>query len=339
MKRPTLNDIAEATGKSIATVSRVLNNKELDGIPIAEATALLIRETAEKMHYIPNDAARALSSAKSEVLGLIIPDITSAYFSTIASCLQEEAEKAGYILMILNTGEDADREAKAVETLLRRRPDGLFIAPSAGGEHRKLFTRLASLKVPVVLLDRNIPDFPVPCVTNSNIDAAFSLTHHLIEQGCKKILMIYGDPGVSVSAERLEGYRQALTQHGIDFNENLVCASGYFENDGYISVLEKTVDGVKFDGVIGVNDMVAVGVLKALIEKEIEIPAAIKVAGFGNLANTDFLKVSLTTVNQHPEKVAAKAFEVLQSILDHEQVDLAEKVDCELIVRESTGGE
>jgi len=103
--------------------------------------------------------------------------------------------------------------------------------------------------------------------------------------------------------------------------------------------LEKNVEGVEFDGVIGVNDAVSVGVLKALIEKEIQIPDQIKVAGFGNLANTDFLKVPLTTVNQHPERIAEKAFELLQSILEHSQTDLAERVECELIVRESTGGE
>jgi len=212
----TLSDIARELGVSKMTVSRAINNNAL----ISAETRQRVLEVARRMNYQPNQHARALATNRSYLIGVVVPDLMNLYFAEVARAIESIARPAGFQLLICSTDEDASREIGEVEVLLQR-TDGLIIssvlAPTDTGAYRKMMRDGAK----IVLVDRTMRNLHCPVVATDNVQVGRIATEHLISLGHVRIGHLSGDAS-SVSTDRLEGYKRALQEHGLRFNNALL---------------------------------------------------------------------------------------------------------------------
>jgi LacI family transcriptional regulator len=212
----TLADIAAELGVSTMTISRAINNHPA----IHPDTRARVLAAAQRMNYRPNHFARALQTKRSHLLGLAVPDLMHSYYAEIAKAIEAEARTAGYEVLICNTEEDATAELREVEAL-RHRTDGLIIATAVAPDQPAAYRRMLREGTKLVLLDRRIEALRCPMVTADNVEAGRLATEHLLKLGHRRIGHLRG-PNVSVAHDRLEGYRRALTQFKIRYEEKLV---------------------------------------------------------------------------------------------------------------------
>ncbi len=339
MPYATLADIAKRVNKSIATVSKVLNGRDGGGIRVGKETREKILQAAKELNYRPNYIARHLVKKGTRVIGLLIPDIMQSFFNEITYHLSRRLDDRGFDILLAHSYENPIPERREVETILSRRVDGIVVAPACGKENIGLFSEIAERGIPLVLMDRYFPDKDFVSVTTDDVGGSLSLFNHLIKRGARQIAFICGNRETSVTIERTEGYRRALTARGVTVDESLIIDSGYFQDDGYRITRELINNGAvdRLDAIVGVNDSVALGILEALWESGIDVPGDILVAGYGDERFSKYLRVSLTSVYQPTERIADETFNVLMNLIDG--VGIEEKrirIDCELRVREST---
>lgn len=335
----TLEDIAKKAQKSVATVSRVLNGKARQGIPISDATIEQITGIANELNYRPNYLAKNLVERDSRVVGLIVPDIMQSYFNQICYHLSQELSRAGYDLILCHSFEDTQLEQKAVEMLLSRRVSGILLAPAMGQKNAKVLQDIQRRKIPLILIDRYYLSGDYCSIATEDVEGFYSLTEHLIGQGARRILFIAGNRETSVSIERIQGYMRAFKDRGLEPHDDLIRESGYFMEDGYTITKElvQKRNMNELDAVVGVNDAVALGALRALEEEGIRVPEDMLVGGYANDLYSDYFKVPLTTVDQPKQSIARESFAMLMRLIKGE--DLPERcvrIPCNLVVRRST---
>lgn len=333
----TIEDIAKKTGKSIATVSRVLNGIDQKGIPISKKTRDDVLAAASELGYVPNFAARALSLRNSMAIGLIIPDIMQLFFNQLCYTVSIKAEEKQYSIFLSHSYEDTNAERKSLDMMASRRVNGIILAPAMGDKNIEYLETLQKKQIPVVLVDRyfkNNDNFY--CVTSDDIDGSYRLVSHIIKKGAGRIAFIAGNKDTSVSIERIEGYRKALEENGIEADESLIISSSYFQEDGY-SAMKYLIESGKIktiDAVMGVNDYISMGILDALEENKISVPDSILVAGYGNNKYLKYFKKPVTTVDQKVEVIAEKAFEILIELTEGRiPQERHIKIPCTLIPR------
>jgi len=338
----TLADIARRVNKSIATVSKVLNGSG-GGIRVGRETREKILEAARELNYRPNYIARHLVKKGTRVIGLLIPDIMQSFFNEITYHLSRRLDEVGFDLLLAHSYESPMPERREVETILSRRVDGIVVAPAKGRENVELFREIHRSGIPLVLMDRYFPGEGFPSVTTEDTEGSFLLFRHMIDQGATKIAFICGERNTSVTLERISGYRKALESCGLRPRDELIVESGYFQEDGYRatrSLIES--GGIKdLEGIVGVNDSVALGVLEALWEAGIRVPTDILVAGYGDERFSRYLRVPLTSVYQPTEDIADETFKLLMALIGEDgskssEIARSVRIKCELRVREST---
>ena len=206
MSKETLISIAQRTGFSVSTVSRVLSGQAAK-YRISEKTVALIAREAERCNYTPSLLAKGLRTSRTDTLGLLIPSIDNPYFAHIASIIVHEARAKGYKVILIDTSEDERNEREGVRSLLSRKVDGILIAP-AGDD--PAFLEATAHQTPVVCIDRHFAKTSLPYVVTDNLRGGREATQHLIDRGHRRILCIQGVRHSIPSADRVRGYRQAL---------------------------------------------------------------------------------------------------------------------------------
>lgn len=204
----TISDVAKQAGVSPVTVSRVINNAG----NVSAATRTRVERAIAELGYVPSGAAQSLRSKRTKTLALIVPDIQNAFWTTMARGIEDAAQSHGYSIFLYNTDENAAKQRHCLEVVVSQRVDGVIIAP-----HDSNAENLALLRqrhVPTVIIDRHIDDWDVDTVSGDSISASRSLVQHLIKLGHKRIAMISGPLSTSTSADRIIGYRIALTEAG-----------------------------------------------------------------------------------------------------------------------------
>ena len=219
-KRVTIKDIATEAGVSIALVSFVMNNKS-DGketYRVNKETAQRILEVAQKLNYQPNNAARTLRSGKTNTIGVIVSDISNKFFADIARCIENHAYKHKYTVLFGSTDENPQKLENLVEVFRNKGIDGLIVVPCEGAD--EIIRDIARQNIPLVLLDREVPDLEVSSVVLNNRRAGHETTEALIRRGFTRIEMISYSMGLSNIREREEGYRRCMQAH--EMGENAV---------------------------------------------------------------------------------------------------------------------
>jgi LacI family transcriptional regulator len=335
-EKATIYDIAKELNISAATVSRALNNNP----KISKSTCELVIETAARMNYKQNKLALALKSGKSNTIGVIVPRIDSNFFASIIRGIEEELYPHKYNVIICQTHEDEKREIENINTLLNTQVDGVLMSVSnVSSANDRVIEKVLEKKVPVIFFDRKKNIEGVSSVTINDFGAAYSATKHLIEEGCSKIAYLTGDRSLEIYDNRFNGYKQALLDHDLQFDEEYVIQTKSNVEAGQLAVQKLLKLENKPDALFSSSDFAALGAIQELKAQGIRIPEDFCVVGFGNEPFTKFMELSISSVDQctmEMGKIAAQVF--LEQIKNTENFKIEKKVvlNPELLIRQSS---
>lgn len=302
----TMMDIARDLNVSVVTVSKVLRNQGR----ISEATRQRVLDRAKKLNYQMNWVARSLVTRRTFTIGLLLPEFAHPFFAEIARTVAATVRPHGYHIVIASFEEDPELEASEIDSLLARQVDGLIIASAQSSRQLELFKRVQARKTPFVLIDRPIRGLRACFVGADNYAIGRIATEHLIARGCRRIAHLRG-PQVGIASERLEGYRSALKNAGLQLDPNCVVEAGHGEATGSEAMRKLIGLGTPPDGVFCYNDPVAIGAMKAVRDAGLRVPDDIAVVGAGNVHYGDALSVPLTSVDQGTCRIGRLAAELL----------------------------
>jgi LacI family transcriptional regulator len=328
----TIKDIAEAGGFSVTAVSRALSNK--DGV--SEETRQKIREIADRLGYLPNSAARSLRTKSTKTLGVIIQDITKPYFGKMVKGIDDTAVAHGYNILMCNTNLNPVQEVRAVEILLERSVDGVVFHPTQLTEEG--IALLQKSGIPFVTIGRRFLGIKTNYVVTNNREGIKTILNYLVSKGSRNILFFNSPTFTSTSHDRMEGYKEALRDNGLEYREHLVKIIQPNFQSGYLAMGQALSQGLTFDSVLCGRDMIAVGVLEALLEHGFKIPQDVRLTGYDDLDFTAHLKVPLTTIRQPIYEIGMKAVEILIERIESKSNDIpfAEVIlTPQLVVRDS----
>jgi DNA-binding LacI/PurR family transcriptional regulator len=335
MKKPnlTINDIAKALNVSKSTVSRALR----DAHDVNPETKSKVLAFAERHDYRPDSQAKGLRSRSTKIIGVIIPAYNIPFYSIAICGIQDYAMKMGYNVMICHSNEQYDTEIKNVEALLNANVEGIIISVARDTAKNEHIRKLRRKGIPLVLFNRVIEDFKAPKVVVNDYYGALNMVNYLIKTGCRKIAHISGPANLLLSNNRKTGYIDALTQAGIQTEDNLIIEGDFTIESGMICMqkLLKKNDGI--DGLFAVCDAVAFGAMKVLKKQGIKIPDTISVAGFTNEPMAALVEPSLTTVKQPIYEIGETASKLLFAQLEDPELPAELCVlETTIEVREST---
>lgn len=329
----TMMDIARDLKVSVVTVSKVLRNQGR----ISDATRKRVLRHAKKLNYQMNWVARSLVTRRTYTIGLLLPEFAHPFFAEVARAVAQTVRPNGYHVVISSFEEDPELEASEVDCLLARQVDGLIIASAQPTRGLTMFKRVQERKTPYVLIDRPICGLRACFVGVDNHAIGRLATEHLIARGCARIAHLRG-PGVGIAAERLEGYRCALTRAGLHPQPGYIVDGGHGDASGYEGMQTLLKTQPPPDGVFCYNDPVAIGAMKAILEAGLKLPGDIAVVGAGNVQYCDVLAVPLTTVDQGTCRIGVLAAELLLARIASKRAMRPEKIliPPRLVEREST---
>jgi len=331
-QQATIADVAERAQVSIATVSRVLNGTA----PVIEATAVRVREAISDLHYVPRSAARVLASRRTNIIGLLLPEIGGAFFQLMLRGIEAGVREAGFDLLIHATNMPQNG-GLSHHALGEHNTDGLIVFTDS--VNLTELGHLHSLGFPIVLMHRTPPeDLPVPMITVENKSGAHNVVEHLIAvHQRRKIALLRGIEDQEDSAWREKGYREALEEHGLLFDPALVSRGDFDSHVAHASVRQLLVDGVSFDAIFAGDDESASGAIAALREAGRRVPEDVAVVGFDDVSFARFLNPPLTTVRAPIEQVGREAVRQLVNLIRNGSAEAKTLLATELVIRESCG--
>ena len=326
---PTLADGAERAKVSIATVSRVLNST----VPVQAEKAERVRLAMEELQFVPRHAARVLASKRTNTIGLVLSEISGAFFPPMLKGIEAGAHEAGYDLLIHST----KKEGPSRRPLGEHNTDGLLIFTDSL-DHRELH-RLHTLHFPIVLLHQTPPDsLDIPSIAVENKDGAVMLMDHLIEvHGRRRIVYLRGPEGHEDSVWRERGYREALEAHQIPLDPILIASGEFDEDEAFTAVQQMLLDGLNFDAIFAGDDDSAIGAMRALKMAGRLVPRDVSVAGFDDVPFSRYLSPALTTVRAPIEAIGREAVRQLTRLMSGEQAQALTLMRTEMSFRESCG--
>jgi LacI family transcriptional regulator len=328
-----LKDIAARAGVSVMTVSKVLR----DAPDISGATKARVRQLAQQMGYVPDSAAQGLRTRTTRLLGLVLPSMANPIYPRITMAIEEQAQTCGYDIILTHSQNDPEREETIIKRLLARRVDGLFVAPA----HRlspqsEVYSELLRRRLPIVVLGpRSAFCAAFTNIESEDLKAATVVTRHLLDLGHKHIAFFAGPSAAPDSHERIEGYRRALREAGLEQNDHLLFHAGDTIEDGQKAALQMVNEMAGATAVLAYNDMVAIGAAQVFQSQGWSIPKQISIAGFGNTLLGEHCGVPLTTIRQPKFRLGLGAMELMQKLLRGERPP-PRRIEAELIIRAST---
>ncbi len=328
----TIHDIARALKIDSSTVSRAIN----DSPRVSKKTKQKILDKANELGYQRNILASNLRTNKTNTIGVIVPRISRNFFSSVISGIEEEAQEAGYNVIICQSFESFEREQKLMETLLANRVDGILISISMQTDSYDHLKKYLNHGSPIVFYDRPCNFENCSSLSVDDYKASFKATEHLIQNGCKNIVHFSGPQINDLYKNRKQGYIDALKKHGLEFNEAFVLESKLSEKDG-ISLAKKVLQLENIDGIYSSNDTAAISAMQYLKNQGVNIPKDIAVVGFNNDPISSVIEPGLTTINQPDFEMGKKASALLiNQIKNKNTVKQSEVLDVELIIRQSS---
>ncbi|PRX21812.1 LacI family transcriptional regulator [Orenia metallireducens] len=327
----TMKDIAAKLGVSESTVSRAINNKP----GVGEDTKQKILNLARRYNYQPNLLARNLARQESNMIGLILPDISSLFYSEVTRAIQDIATKHGYQVMVCNTDSDEKRESAYIEWLQGNKIAGIIFLGNGLANNKIINLGLSGY--PIVLANRLVEEVMLPSVIIDNNTGAFEATKHLLERGHKRIALINGPKDNLTAQNRFRGYREALKEYNLDYDPSLIINKDWSRECGYQGFLELLNLEEPPTAIFAANDLIAVGVIEAIKMGGYLIPEEIAVVGFEDTIVTSIIEPPLTTVAQPMYELGANSAKKLFSLIEDEDIEEnIEILTSKLIVRKST---
>ena len=336
----SIKDVAKKAGVSISTVSSLINRTK----SVSRELTGRIEQAIEELNYQANPVARSLKSRKTNTIGVILPNISRLFFPQVLKGIEDTAIKNGYYLTFYDANESIEQEKQYVRMLENSWVDGIILDCSADvkedGEYLEYLTRLGNKKkkIPVVSLERVLKDHVTDAVIIDNRQSGYLAVKHLIELGHKTIAHISGPLKFPMCVDRIKGYKSALQEHGIQFEEELMKNGDFTPLSGYYAMKELLMQGRSITAVFAANDQMAIGAIKAINEAGFKIPDDIAIIGFDNLFASTIITPSLSTINVPKYKMGSTAVEILIDRITNPDKKEKEVVTLpsNLIIRQST---
>ena len=326
----TMHDVARLAGVAVSTVSALIN-----GAPkVSQARSDRIRRAMRELDYHPDQIARSLKVGRTRTIGVVIPDITNAFYPSVFRGIEDAARASGYGVLLCNSNESAEQERSQLSMLLSRRVDGVLLACSSGSE------AVSGRHMPLVFVDRIPEKVSGGAVCADNTEAARVATRHLIELGHRRIALLVGDLGLSPHAERFEGFCHAMRHAGFSIQEEYLCAGGgtRVEDSRRAAVRLLELDTAP-TAVIASNSKLLLGLLHATRERGVSVPRDLSILTFDEAEWSEYLDPPITAMVQPAYDMGRRAFDFLKDRMTSGlagEVDRVMRLPTKLYVRGST---
>ncbi len=329
-----LKDVAARAGVSIMTVSKVMR----DASDISAATKARVRQLALQMGYMPDAMAQSLRTRTTKLFGLVVSTVTNPIVARVVMAIEGQAFAMGYDLLVAHSLNLPEREEQVIRKMLSRRVEGLFISPVYRLKPQApIYEELSKRNTPTVILGQRAPFCEkFTGVEVDDLAASYQVTKHLLELGHRRIAFFAGAQLWPYSQERLEGYRRALRDANVPWDDRLVFLASSTIEGGEKTTLQMLNESPQATAIQAVNDQVAIGAVNVLLNQGLRIPADVSVAGYGNIMASEYFQVPLTTVNHPKMRLGLAATELMQQLLKQERPE-SKRLGAELVVRSSTG--
>ncbi len=331
-KHISLKDLAKELGVSISTVSRALKNHP----DISNELKQKVKALALEKNYSPNPLAMGLLKQQTRMIGVIIPDLVTHFYSSIISGIETVAKENGYFILISSSNESMEKERESIQNLLQIRVEGLIVCLSQETDDYSHFGKLIEEDIPLVFFDRICFQGQVPCVIANNQQAATQITCHFHEQGYRRIAFINGPGHLEISRERLQGYLDGLKSCNLPYDPSLItdCDLSLPSARQAMSRLLELAEPP--DAVFGINDTVAFAAMKVIKEHHLKIPEDIGLVGFTDEFHATVVEPQLTSVTHPTFEMGRTAAKLFFERIRSGQCDKTIQLKTQLVVRDSS---
>jgi DNA-binding LacI/PurR family transcriptional regulator len=319
----TIKDVAKKAHVSVATVSRVINQKGY----VNDETRELVLKAIDELNYVPNELARSLFQKKSHIVAVVMPHLTSYYFSDLLEVIEDETINANYRLIICNSKDDPIKEQKYLKIFDQYNVDGIILISNTNRIEDYL-----KLNIPILEIDHNLSD-DVPSITSNNFLGGKLAAEKLVASGCKKTLHFRGPSNLVTVQDRTAGFQSVLRGKSIE---------NYTYDLAFISPDPKEIEAkinshLDVDGIFCDSDVIAMLAIQSLKRANKRIPEDVQVIGFDNIQLSDMLEPKITTIEQSTETIGKKALESIMKLINGEALEnFHETIDVRLIERDTT---
>ena len=329
--RVTIFDVAEASGVSYGTVSRVINNEP----HVRASTRRRVMDAIDRLGFVINRQAQSLARGQTHVIGVLVPDLGTGYIGEIMRGIDAELDHAGYDLMLFTTHRRAAKEANYVLSLVQGVVEGLvLVLPRNPADYLGV---LSSRQFPHVLVDHQGVDTTSPAIGTTNWQGGFVATEHLINLGHTRIAFITGTMDLGCAQERLDGYKAALRMHHIPQIDELIFEGDFFQNSGVVAANALLDLAEPPSAIFASNDVMAMGAMDVIRHRGLRIPDDISIVGFDDIPQAAMVFPPLTTVRQPLEQMGRVATQVLLEMLKNPGSDTTrQELPTQLVLRSST---
>ncbi len=326
-----MREVAERAGVSVTTVSHVVNNTRT----VSPETRRRVEEAMQTLGYQPNVLARSLRRGITHTIGIILPDSANPYFAEVVRGIEDTSFSQGYSVILCNSDNDLEKEHHYTNVLVEKQVDGIiFVAAGLSAEN---IHNLQRRGVPLVLVDRHVPGVRVDKVLADNQQGGWLATCHLIDLNHRDIACIAGPPGIRVSNERVDGYRQALETAEIIFNPQWVVEGDFQYQSGYAAAKKLFKRQPTPTAIFACNDLMAIGANRFAHEKKLLVPDKLSIVGFDDIRLAAYTNPPLTTIRQSKHAMGARAANLLLDRIAQQDMQPREEIlDTELVIRGST---
>lgn len=343
-KHPTQADVARLAGVSRATVSYVVNGLSEAEAPITDETRQRVREAVEELGYHPDARAQSLRSGTTNTIGLLIPDMQNPHYWEIANGVEQQLQTENFDLLLATTSLDPEREIHFVDALSRRRIDGLILLLTYPERVKTRIESLAKSRMALVLVGATLSDsdpslaVSFDCAEPNYYDGAMQTMRHLIGLGHRRIGMIYGVADPRLGTDRLRAYQESLESAGLEFNEHLIEPCGTTLEAGYEATLRLLERSPRPTAILVINDLLAIGALRAASVRGIRVPDDLSIASFDDIEMAAYASPPLTTMRVNAQEVGRTAARLLLMRLQNPSLPAQHaRIPSRLVVRGSTG--
>lgn len=288
----TIRDVASEAKVSPSTVSHVINGTRY----VDPETQMRVRSAIEALGYRPNSLARSLRRRETSTIGLLVPDNASPFFADLSRAIEDAGFAEGYSVVLCNSDGSEAKEATYIDVLISKQVAGLLLISS--GSRPDPLQLVLKANVPVVVVDRRLGDLPVDQVLVDNEQGGYRAGQYLLELGHRRIGCITGPSSVILSADRIVGFRRALAEAGASLAPEAIVDGDFHYVGGVAAMHELLRRNLKLTAVFAANDLMAIGVINALIRSKLRVPDDVSVIGFDNIWQSNAVIPSLTTIAQ-----------------------------------------
>ena len=300
-----MRDVAERAGVSVTTVSHVINNTR----PVSDELRRRVLSSMDELGYQPNRLARSLRRGQTHTIGMIIPDSANPFFAEMARGVEDTSFENGYSVILCNSDGDLNKELLYTNVLTEKRVDGILFV--AAGLSTDRILDLQAQKIPLVVVDRDLPDAAVDSVLVDNTQGGWLATRHLADLGHRRIACIAGPSDVTPSADRVTGYRRAMAEAGIPTDEALIVKGDFRYGGAYRASIQLLQRHDPPTAIFACNDLMAVAVMRAALEHGLQVPGDLSVVGFDDVRLAAFSNPPLTTISQPKHEMGVVAATML----------------------------